>query len=733
MSVRAASVRASLLTVATITCAVNGFDQDASAQESVTLDPVTVLATKTQEKAIDSLSAVSVLQSNDITRTGPRRIEDLFYLVPGVWTQERADTPESSINIRGLQDFGRVAVVIDGARQNFQRSGHNANGSFLIDPSLLSSVEIVRGPVANIYGSGAIGGVAAFRTKDVEDVLRPGERWGGLTDVQIATNPGHPVTSAFGAVRVTPNIEAIAGGAYREQGDYKDGSGAVVPNSGYDLTSGLAKLTVRPAEGHQIKLTGITEKSNYKTGQFDVPPPAQPESVYDTDLTTQIASARWTYSRPDDKIFDFDGNVYWTRTLQEQTKTQGSSNPISGSVGDRRTFQIDTTGFDVHNTSRFDTGALRHALTYGGDAFQDEVENNDPNGNGAVLTPNGKRVVSGGFAQWKVNYQSWFEFIGALRYDNYHLDGGGTTASGQHLSPKTTLGLTPWQGITFYGTYAEGYRAPAVTETLVNGAHPPFAVGFPGLFTFLPNPSLSPETGKTKEIGVNLKFDNLLRQGDSFRAKLNGFRNDVDDYIELVTFGPPVNFTFCPAPVPGCPPVPTVTIPINSYSLAQYQNLSRARIEGVELEASYDTGDWFAQVAGSHITGKDVDADIPLATIPPDKLALSFGMRFFERKLTTMVRWIGVADKKASDIPDRDGDGVPDFNPTGGYGLVNLYFGYEPNRDTLVTFNIDNVFDRYYVPYMAEASNRAFAGPGISFKAGIRVRFGDSFFAADKT
>ena len=46
--------------------------------------------------------------------------------------------------------------------------------------------------------------------------------------------------------------------------------------------------------------------------------------------------------------------------------------------------------------------------------------------------------------------------------------------------------------------------------------------------------------------------------------------DDVKDYIELVQFGPPVVYNFCPAPVPGCPPVPIVQIPINSTSLAQY-------------------------------------------------------------------------------------------------------------------------------------------------------------------
>lgn len=685
----------------------------ASAQSPVTsilLDPVTILATKTEEKAIDSLSAVSTLRQDDINRIGPSRLENLLVGVPGVWFQERSDSPETSINIRGLQDFGRVAVIVDGARQNFQRTGHNANGSFLLDPELLAGVDIVRGPVANIYGSGAIGGVASFRTKDADDILRPGQNFATQLHGALASNPSNPLGSAFAAAHLGPNVDVIAGGSTRHNGDYKDGNGDVIPNTGYDLASGLAKITVRPAEGHQFKLSGITEDSRYKTGQFVVPPPAQPESVYDTKLTTHIASARWTYHRPEDRFFDFDGNVYWTQTLQEQVKIRGSSNAITGSVGDFRSFKIDTTGFDVHNTSRFDTGALRHAVTYGGDYFVDHVNVTDPTGTGDLFTPNGQRTVSGSFVQWKANYESWLELIGAARYDSYELNGGNVTTDGDRVSPKMTVGITPLPWFTIYGTYAEGYRAPSLTETIVVGAHPPFA-SFPGApagFTFVPNPNLRPEVGKNKEIGVNIRQDGLFTKGDKLRFKANVFRNDLDNYIELVAFGP-INLWGIP-------------------SFEQYQNLTNARLEGAEFEGSYDAGAWFAQIAGSHVTGKEASTGIPLASIPPDKLALTFGMRFFDRKLTALVRWIGVADKKASDIPDRDSSGSPDFLPTSGYGLVNFYLGYQHSQDTLLSFGVDNVFDRYYVPYMAESANRAFAGPGIRFKFGLQVRFGDDFF-----
>ncbi len=123
------------------------------------LDTITVAASKTEERAIDALAPVSVVTLEQIQGLRPNRLSDIFYNIPGVSVQERGDDPATVINIRGLQDFGRVAVVVDGARQNYQRTGHNANGSFFLDPELVGGADVVRGPTANIYGSGAIGGV----------------------------------------------------------------------------------------------------------------------------------------------------------------------------------------------------------------------------------------------------------------------------------------------------------------------------------------------------------------------------------------------------------------------------------------------------------------------------------------------------------------------------------------------------------------------------------------------
>ncbi|NVO15375.1 MAG: TonB-dependent hemoglobin/transferrin/lactoferrin family receptor [Rhodoplanes sp.] len=697
------------------------------AQSAETLDAITVVATKTEEKAIDALAPVSTVRMDQIDQILPKRLSDMLIAVPGVSVQDRGDEPSTAINIRGLQDFGRVAVVVDGARQNYQRTGHFANGAFYLDPELVGGVDIVRGPTANIYGSGAIGGVVSFRTKDIQDVVRPGETWGVEGHTQAGTNHASGLGSVFGGVHVNPNVDFFAGGSFKSQSNYNDGNGNEVLNSWNKVGSAVTKLTVRPAEGHEVKLSGTFQDFRYDFGQ-----PARSGlsgvSIYATDVTNYTTSARWRYARPEDRLIDWDANVYWNRTESDQTKIAHTStsanaalcgagvsgNAISGCVGDQRSYQLDTVGFDANNTARFDAFGLRHAVTIGGDAFNDKVATFDPHGNSNVTTPSGERTVGGAFAQIKSNYSTWLEVIGAARYDAYRLEGLGTTTSGDRVSPKITVGVTPLQGFTPYVTYAEGYRAPSLTEAIIDGSHArasSFEPGFlcpdgnVGLFCFLPNPNLRAEVGKNKEAGLNLKYDNVLLPGATFRGKVNVFRNDVDDYIELVGFGGTAA----------------------SVQYYQYQNLPHARIEGVEVETMYDAGGWFVGVAGQHQRGWNVDTGVGLLNVQPDKIVTTLGARFLDRKITATIRWSAYASN--TNIP-------ANYIPADAYNLVNVYVGYQPTPDVLMGFSVDNILNEFYRPYPIPRTASggdpitqndtlwASPAPGITFKGSMKIRFG---------
>jgi outer membrane receptor protein involved in Fe transport len=109
---------------------------------------------------------------------------------------------------------------------------------------------------------------------------------------------------------------------------------------------------------------------------------------------------------------------------------------------------------------------------------------------------------------------------------------------------------------------------------------------------------------------------------------------------------------------------PRVAILVNSYSFARYQNIGNPRIEGVEIEGTYDTGMWSWESPARIQAATTGPTRLPLASIPPDKISTMFGVRLFDSKLTASVRWTAVAAKKASDIPDRDNNAIPDFLPT---------------------------------------------------------------------
>ena len=714
---------------------------------NVTLDTITIVASKTSERAVDALAPVSIVTLGEIQSRQPSKLADVLYNIPGVWMQDRGDEPSTSINIRGLQDFGRVAVVVDGARQNYQRTGHFANGSFFLNPELIGGIDIVRGPTANIYGSGAIGGVASFRTKDIQDVVKPGERWGVDTNTVVGTNSNRILNSAFGGVHVTPDVDVFGGGTYSTQDNYHDGLNTTVSNTANKLSSGLGKITVRPADGHEVKLGGIFQEDLYNVGQ-----PYRPlglpfattgalssgTSVYHTDVKNYTATLGWTYARPEDKMFDWDSKVYWNRTENDQTKTlhNGTAasgncaakgkpgNDITGCVGDTRGYTLDTFGFDLHNTTRVETGDFRHAFTYGVDGFQDQVAVFDNGGNSNKTTPAGTRNVGGAFVQWKANYTSLFELISAVRYDNYHLSSTLGSAGGDRFSPKITLGLLPTEVLTPYVSYAEGYRSPSITETLIGGAHVATAPnqgvifncpdGSSGYFCFQPNPNLRPEVGKNKEIGVNLKKDGLFTGTDSLRGKFSVYRNDVYDYIDFVGSA----LQACDN-APGCPPG-------GARKYYQYQNIAAARIQGFEAEAMYDAKLWYVGVSGSVQSGKNVQTGVGLYSIPPQKVTVTGGVRFLDEKVVLSAMWTGVTANTS--IP-------ANFLPGTSYDLVNLYLAVKPTQNVALNFSVENLLNSYYRPYAipgADAGTGAnqndliwsSAGTGIVYKAGLKVHFG---------
>lgn len=738
-------MRAALLAPASFIAltAISGF---ALAQDATPLDGVVVTTSKTPRKAVDTPSASSAAGSHaprkaapvapqpgpaappaqaeefptttaaidgfgasgksSFDRIQPQSVTDIVRDIPGVTTSIAPNDPAQSLNIRGLQDFGRVNVLVDGARQNFQRSGHNANGSFYLEPEFLSSVDITRGPTANVYGSGAIGGVAAFTTRGIDDILLAGEQSAIVQKFGYGSNGAGFLSSTSAGIRVGPNVDLFGQFVSRDTGTYENGDGVRVPDTGYEDYGGLAKIAIRPAAGHEFTGSALVQRYDFINSIQATGAPAPTRR--DSEVAAETYTLGYTYASPSNPLIDFSSKVYYTTTTTDQLQIE----PVRP-IPPTRFFEIETTGIDVHNTSRFSSGPLRHRLTYGVDAFEDRVSVIDTFSTAALFTPSGERTVWGTFIEDEVQITPFMRVIGALRYDSYELEGLDTAKDGDRVSPKATLAVTPLKGIELFGTYAEGYRSPALTETVISGAHPP-----PAAFEFLPNPDLDPEVGKTKEFGVNMKYDDIFRRGDKLRGKLAVFRNDVEDFIDLVQSGPPVTSFVCgPTPFPGAPPECFVTVP----AFAQYQNIAQARIEGLELELGYDWGAGFVNVAGTINDGENRETGKGLITVPPDRLSTTVGLRFLNGRLVAGTR-LHFVDASDRDAPQLAAAAV--FLPTDGYTLVDLFASYQFNDWASADLAVNNVTDRQYRKYLDQDDSS-----GLQARAALTMKLsGGSLF-----
>ncbi|WP_341863755.1 TonB-dependent receptor plug domain-containing protein [Gymnodinialimonas sp. 57CJ19] len=141
------------------------------AQETTPLGRI-ILGWGTDQVALDTPQAVTVINQEEIERQQATTIGEFFDGVPGVQAIGSDRVLGQTFNFRGwgevpAGDEGRVVVLQDGATQYYEQY---RMGSLFSDPNLFCNIEVLRGPAsATLYGSGAIGGVVRFETCDSSD------------------------------------------------------------------------------------------------------------------------------------------------------------------------------------------------------------------------------------------------------------------------------------------------------------------------------------------------------------------------------------------------------------------------------------------------------------------------------------------------------------------------------------------------------------------------------------
>ncbi|HCD15819.1 MULTISPECIES: TonB-dependent hemoglobin/transferrin/lactoferrin family receptor [Shewanella] len=650
-------------------------------------DEVLVSATRIQEKVSESSRSAVVVGEEQLAEKQGDSVAEVLKTEANINIANGPRASAQQVEIRGLSGQ-RVLQTIDGARQNTS-AGHR--GTFFMDPELLSSIEVVRGPASSLWGSGAIGGVVSQNTKSAREMLDEGQSFGGYLKQGYEAN-GQRSKSSGAIYGAKGSIDWLLNGSYSDGDNIKAGNDNTLENSASRSRSGLAKFGWQLDEAQRLQLSGrineISEAvpSNPATGVSNSVPLVRRDSK-DSNLTLDYSLAP-----RGNALLDLDAKFYWNKTDYDENRL---------TKGQFDTTEYETLGFSIANRSQWQ--GLK--LTYGLDGYRDQIETfRDDSGQSGQRPGNidGESRVWGAFVAANIALGENWSLDPALRYDSFENESNnlGHSSDDDALSPSLALvwKTAPW--LTLSARYDEAFRAPSVEEMYSSGTH----YCIPSIPNFLPNglcntfevnESLKAEKAKNKELKADMRFAELAGN-DELALSLSVFRNDVDDFIEQRVTNP----------LHGIPRLEQNT---------RWDNVDKARLTGFELTGKYRINQTRLSLSYGQTEGKDRHDGGYLANIPANKLVLdlSQGIMAGDMKLGTRVSYNASQDR------------VPENNPVNryqDYTLWDVYLAWEPAMGAFeglrVDFAIENIGDEEYIQAWQTLMDQ-----GRNFKLSARYRF----------
>jgi outer membrane cobalamin receptor len=404
-------------------------------------------------------------------------------------------------------------------------------GSFNLSTLLsdaLDRVEVVRGTQASRYGSQALGGVIRLSTREARQTggffRLEGGSYGTLSE-----SLGGSLVGDMGRVSLTLHRDDIFQGV--SEADPANGN---TERDNFHSTQGVLRVSAEPSS--RLALNGSLLYTRARV-DLDVPgvlPSGQPGNVDDATAVGWGESwlAQGTAALAISPAWQSRlqlGFVHDDRPVDTQGQRVGAFTNrllLARWTNDQRLYESSRA-----SASRGDDANQRVSLRWGAEVRQEEGENlfDLP---GQPL--HGSRTVYAGIGELRADAGPWGGVFGGRveHYDDF----------GTH---PTFYGGMSWQAAPAWKLRASGgygYRPPSFHERF-----------------FIPlygNPALQPEQGWSGDVGLD------WTPSKQARLSVTGFYSRIDDLIQL-SFSP------------------------SDFNLFVSENVSDARLQGVEIEGDY--------------------------------------------------------------------------------------------------------------------------------------------------
>lgn len=569
--------------------------------------------------------ATNLITEEEIQDKNPRRVGDLLKDLPSAQVMEYGSLGHSSsIRFRGATS-SQTLVLIDDMPLNNPRDGEVNLSDY--ETENIDRIEVVRGPSSSLYGSSAVGGIVNIITKE------------GRTE-----QPQTAITSRLGTYRT--HIHEVTNGAKIGGFNYflsasSANSEGHRDNSEYQGESYDGKAGYDFGDKHQIRFSGRYHRSELgtpgSTGSFDEDDKQEEHQnyvngIWESNFNNKFRLKLQGYTNLD--RLEFIETVY--PDLDKDThQTKNRSVSLQGSYT-----------------------LLENYTLLAGAEGKKHLLNSSVSGKYDY-------IVRSTYGLLDLHLFDRLDVVGGARIDDY-------TTFGSQVSPNINCALKfdPWK---IRGMFAESYRAPTFNDLY-----------WPDEGWAKGNPNLSPEKGKTYEVGIDNVMDFLIFKKFPLdtKAGITYFHTEMKNLINWAEDA--------------------------ADGYWKPSNVSKARIEGLEIEGEAVVIKDIKTVFSYTLTkAKDKDTKRYLNYRPKHK---------FDFSVQYSHPWgiIGCFRSEYNSSCFVDEPNNVQVKPYWVFG-TDLY--YDLNENIRYFVNIDNIFNRTY------EKAKGYPMPGFSIMSGIRAKF----------